>query len=89
MNTLLEYRDNIPEIEEHLAAYMLYSRQTCRFTKYNAAKFIKLIKRFRFLQIWLKPNDIWRWLSDLKWELFEAFSKIENLMFFDKQALKK
>jgi hypothetical protein len=82
MNTSLEYRDTLRE-------YMLYSRQTCRFITYKVAKFIKLIKRFRFLQVWLKLSDIWRCLSDLKWELFEAFSKIEILMFFDKRTLKK
>jgi hypothetical protein len=78
---------HILRIEEHFAAYMLYSRQACRLTKYKVAEFIKLIKRFRFLQVWLKSSDIWRWLSDLKWELFEAFSKVEILMFFDKRTL--
>ncbi len=76
-----------PRIEEHSSEYMLYSRQTCRLTKYKLAKFIKLIKRFRFLQVWLKLSDIWRCLSDLKWELFETFSKVEILMFFDKRTL--
>jgi hypothetical protein len=48
------------------------------------AKFIKLIKRFRYLQVWLNLIDIWRWLSSLK---VRAFSKVEILMFFDERAL--
>jgi hypothetical protein len=51
------------------------------------AEFIKLIKRFWYLQVCLQSSDIWRWLSGLKWELFEAFSKVEILMFFGKRAL--
>ncbi len=43
-----------------------------------------MIKRFRFLQVWFKTSDIWRWLSDLKIELFEAF---QILMFFDEWTL--
>jgi hypothetical protein len=84
---ILWIQRHISRIKKHFAEYMLYSRQTCRFTKYKLAKFIKLIKRFRFLQVWLKLSDIWRCLSSLKWELFEAFSKVEILMFFDKRAL--
>jgi hypothetical protein len=44
MDTPLGYRDT-PR------GYMLYSRQACRLTTYKVAEFIKLIKRFRFLQV--------------------------------------
>jgi hypothetical protein len=81
-------RDAVSKSEAiHISARC--TRQTYRFTTYKATKFIKLIKRFRFLQVWLKSSDIWRCLSELKWELFEAFSKVEILMFFDKWTLKK
>jgi hypothetical protein len=53
----------------------------------NFAELTKLIKRTRYLQVWPETSDIWRWLSDLKWELFEAFSEVEILMFFDKRTL--
>ncbi len=46
--------------------------------------YVKLIKHFRFLPVWLKTSDIWRWLSDLKWR---AFWKVQILMFFDEQVL--
>jgi hypothetical protein len=70
-----------------LLIHLLYSQQENHMISKKVAKFIKLIKRFRILQVWLKSSDIWRWLSGLKSELFEAFSKVEVLMFFDKRAL--
>jgi hypothetical protein len=53
------------------------------------AEFIKLIKRFQNLKEWLKTSDIWRDYQAWKWALFEAFSKVEILMFFGERALKK
>jgi hypothetical protein len=68
--------------------YLLYSQQTNHMISKKVAK-IKLIKRFWYLQEWLKSSDIWRWLSDLKWELFKALSKVKILMFSDKRVKKK
>jgi hypothetical protein len=51
----------------------------------NFVELIKMIERIRYLQAWLKLSVIWRWLSDLKWELFE---EVQILMFFDERALK-
>jgi sensor histidine kinase YesM len=67
--------------------YLLYSQQVNLIISKDFARFTKLIKRFRFLQVWFKSSDNWRWLSSLKWELFETFSKVEIVMFFDKRAL--
>ncbi len=64
----------------------LYSQRANHMISKKIAKFIKLIKRFRTLQDWLKTSDIWRWLSDLKEEFFEAF---QILMFLDERTLKK
>jgi hypothetical protein len=66
---------------------VLTTRKSHDFKK--VAKFIKLIKRFRILQEWLKTSDIWRDYQSWKWALFEVFSKVDILMFFDKRALKK
>jgi hypothetical protein len=72
-----------------LLIHLLYSQQANHIISKKVAEFIKLIKRFWILQEWVKSSDIWRWLSGLKWELFEAFSKVEVLMFFDERTLKK
>jgi hypothetical protein len=89
-----DYVNILLRIQQHFwskklqQVYLLYSQQANHMILKKVAEFIKLIKRFRILQVWLKSSDIRRWLSGLKSELFEAFSKVEVLMFFDKRALK-
>jgi hypothetical protein len=75
------------QIEKLQKKYWLYSQQANYMILKKVAKFIKLIKRFWYLQLRLKSSNIWRWLSGLKWELFQTLSKVEILMFFDEQTL--
>jgi hypothetical protein len=88
MKHIPEIQRHISQIKEHSASYLLYSQRANDIILKTIAKFTKLIKRIRYLQVWLKSSDIWRWLSGLKWERFEAFSKVEILMFFEASTKK-
>jgi hypothetical protein len=49
----------------------LYSQQACNTATENFYIITESVKRFRYLQVWFKSSDIWRWLSGLKWEHFQ------------------
>ncbi len=49
----------------------LYSQQAWSTVTWKFCRIFKLIKRFQYLQEWLKSSDVWRWLSGLKWEFLK------------------
>jgi hypothetical protein len=60
----------------------LYSQHANHMISKKVAEFIKLIKRFRILQEWLKTSNIWRDYQVWKSELFEALSKSSKFWCF-------
>jgi hypothetical protein len=63
----------------------LYSQHVNHMTSKKVAKFIKLIKRFRTLQEWLKTSDIWRDYQIWNESFLKLFQKFKVLMFFESE----
>jgi hypothetical protein len=67
----------------------LYSQRANHMICKKVSKFIKLIKRFRILQGWLKTSDIWRDYQIWKKSFLKLFQKFKILMFLGERTLKK
>ncbi len=67
----------------------LYSQRANHMISKKVAKFIKLIKRFRNLQEWLKTSDIWRDYQVWNKSFSEALSKVQSFDISRRASAKK